>query len=62
MDPAVMIAALDAGFDVEQLAMVERLVRELHAHGVTDEDEVIAACTAALGVQQELPRVWNEMN
>jgi hypothetical protein len=36
-----MVKTLDAGFDVDQIALMERTVRALQAEGVTDEAEML---------------------
>ena len=41
---------LDAGLDIEQASLVERVVRELLDVGVTDESEMVRAVEVALTI------------
>lgn len=43
MDVETIVEALDAGFDINQVAMMERLVRELRSRGVINEAELYDA-------------------
>jgi hypothetical protein len=48
MDIETIVKAPDAGFDVDQVAMLERLVRGLIDRGITDEAELFPAALLAL--------------
>ena len=62
MDLETILDGIDAGFDVDQLVLIERLLRNLQDAGVTDEAEVFAAVAAAVHLQPEIRRTRHEMN
>ncbi len=54
MDIEMIIQALEAGFDVDQVAMLERLVRGLIDRGITDEAEIFRAAVLALYMEGQV--------
>lgn len=62
MDIDLLAEGVDAGFDVDQLAMLERLIRTLRGSGVTNEAELYDACVMALRIRPLVPHIQSEMN
>lgn len=54
MDIEAIIRALDSGFDIDQVAMLERLVRGLIERGITDEAEIFRAAVLALHMEGQM--------
>lgn len=57
MNIGLILEALDGGLDIEQVSMLERLIRGLRDQGITDEQELLRAATFALTARlQDLAR------
>jgi hypothetical protein len=62
MDIEAIVRALDAGLELEQISMLERLIRGLRDDGITDEQELYRAAVLALRLQPEIERARWELN